>query len=181
MAGQDGAAAGGRKPWRPRGFTRLSVAAAPAVGGAGARRGIAESRLIADWATIVGADLAQFVRPVKISHGGRGGLGATLVVAADGARAAEAQHLAGVIVEKVNQVYGYAAVSRLRVVQTGDAAPQGLAEPATGWDGPPPMDAPPSAVVSRVADEDLRAALARLEANIRRKAAAGAAEKPGDA
>lgn len=173
MTREDGARTGGRKPWRPRGFVRVSAAAGPALGGAGAKRGIAEARLIADWPAVVGADLARGLTPVKISHSARdGGFGATLVVAADGARAVEAQHLAPAIVERVNQVYGYAAVSRLRVVQTGgDAAPQGLAEPPGGWDGPPPMDPPPSAVVSKVADRDLRAALARLEANIRRKAA----------
>jgi hypothetical protein len=177
MAREDGAATGGRKPWRPRGFTRIAVAAAPALGGAGAKRGIAESRLIADWPAIVGADLARAVKPLKMTHAGReGGLGATLVVAAEGARAVEVQHLAAVIVEKVNQVYGYAAVSRLRVVQTGEAASAGLSEPQAEWRGAPPVDPPPSPVVSAVADDGLRAALARLEANIRRKAAAEAGE-----
>jgi hypothetical protein len=63
-------------------------------------------------------------------------------------------------------------VSRLRVAQNG-AGWGGLAEDAAPWSGPPrpAFASPPSPAISAIADEGLRAALARLEANIRARAA----------
>lgn len=172
MAREDGASQGPRKPYRKPGFAQAGAAAAPVLRSAGAKRGFAEHRLLSAWVSIVGAELGAACRPVKVAYGGReGGLGATLVVAADGARAVEAAHLADRIVERVNQVYGYRAITRMRVVQTG-APETGLAEGAAAFDRAPPVDLPPSDDILRIEDLDLRAALARLEANIRRKTGA---------
>lgn len=121
----------------------------------------------------MGADIAEACLPVRMSwpKGGRGesGGGATLTVEASGARAPEVQHDAARIVERVNQVCGWRAVTRLRVVQSGGRAP----------DAPPPapvavratgLDAAVSPDISAIADDDLKRALAQLEANIRARA-----------
>ncbi len=160
-----------------RGFARASVIAAPLTKAAGARRGFAEHRLLTDWPTVAGAEFAQVCRPVKVSYRGKdASLGATLVLAAEGARAPEVEHMGPRIVERVNQVYGYRAISRVKVVQiaAGSAGEGGLERAQAAFDGPPPLDTPASADISAVENDGLRAALARLEANIRRKAARAA-------
>jgi len=176
MTAQHGApGAGGKR--RMRGFARASVIAAPLTRAAGAQRGFAEHRLLTDWPTVAGAAFAQACRPVKVSYRGKdAGLGATLVLAADGAQATEVAHMAPQIIERVNQVYGYRAISRVKVVQiaAGAGGGDGFSEAQAAFDGPPPLDSPASPDISQVQDDGLRAALARLEANIRRKAARAA-------
>jgi hypothetical protein len=112
-------------------------------------------------------------RPVRISHGRRHeGLGGTLVVAAPGPLVPEVTHMADRIAERVNRVYGYRAIARIRVqadhaapLQASPAAPM-LAETGTGWRNDAPLV---SSDVAQIGDSDLRTALARLEANIRRR------------
>jgi hypothetical protein len=168
MARQDGATGARRKG---RGFTPAAKAAAPLLRGAGAKRGFAEQRLMTQWPALVGPALATLCRPVKMSFRRGDGLGATLVVEAEGPAALEIQHQAPALAERVNAVYGYRAVERIKVVQT---APRGgasgfLGEPAPAFEGPPPLDGPVSPDISGVENPGLRAALARLEANIRRR------------
>ncbi len=169
MAWHSGAGRGPGK--RGRGFAAAADAARPLLRGAGARRGFAEHKLIAEWRTIMGDALADACRPVKMRfRRGDAAFGATLVVEAEGPRALEAQHLSQRIVERVNQVYGYRAVERLHVVQTARDAPHpALAEAPAAYAAPPPVDPAPSPLISAVEDEGLRAALARLEANIARR------------
>jgi hypothetical protein len=169
MGGEDDARPVRRKGGG-RGFARAAAALTPALRAAAGSRGIAEHRLLTDWDAVVGPEFAALCRPVRIEHRprrGDAGLGGTLVVAAGGAVAPEVLHLAAVLVERVNAAYGYRAVSRLRLSQTETgwgAAAVAAAEP------PAPFAAAPSPLISTVADEGLRAALARLEANIRRRA-----------
>lgn len=172
VGAQDGTRRGLRKTRGTRGFCRASDAVAPALREAGARRGFAEHRILTQWRDIAGAELARLTRPVRISYRGHApGLGATLVVVAEGAVAHEVNHLAGSIVERVNRVCGHRAIARLRVVQT---AGLGVA-PAPA--APPPaadMLLPPSPALAVVHDDGLRAALARLERNIRGRARSAA-------
>lgn len=166
-------AAGPEGKRRMRGFARAGVIAAPLMRAAGAPRGFAEHRLLTDWPTVAGVVLAQTCRPVRVSYRGKdAGLGATLVLAVDGARATEVEHMGPRIVERVNQVYGYRAISRIRVVQiaAGSLGESVLSEAQARFDVPPPLESRPSADICAVQDDALRVALARLEANIRRKA-----------
>lgn len=175
MAAENGADRRWRK--RSRGFVSAAAVAAPVVTAAGAARGFADRRLIAEWPSIAGPEIARLCQPVEISHRGKQArLGATLVVTAPGALAPEVSHMAERIVERVNAVYGYRAVTRLRVVQTGaaggawraaEAHAAGFAEPAAGFEPAPALDAPPSADICAVGDASLREALALLERNIR--------------
>jgi hypothetical protein len=171
MASYSGGRRDQGKGRRGRGFAQAARAASPLLGGVGVKRGFAERRLITEWRSIVGEELARACRPLKMQfRRGDGALGATLIVAAEGARAVEAQHLSDRIVERVNQVYGYRAVARLKVVQAARAGVEAdaLAEPAAAFT-PPPVDPRPSPLISGVEDDSLRAALARLEANIGRR------------
>ena len=153
---------------------------------AGAKRGFAEFRLLTEWRAVVGEALAAICRPVKVAYGGRGGigLGATLVVAAEGARAPEVEMQSAMIMDRVNAFYGYRAVSRLAIDQSRaplvEEARRGLAEDAAPFERAPGGVTP----AKGVADEGLALALGRLEANIKAKAAKSAnagAPKPHDA
>ena len=85
--------------------------AAPAL----QKRGLAETRIVTHWPEIIGAELAASACPEKIT--GRGGDGGTLHIRVDGALALELQHLAPLVIEKINGFFGYKAVARLRLTQ----------------------------------------------------------------
>ncbi len=168
MVGDNGAQRPqGKRPRRSGGgFRRASLAAEPALAGAGAKRGFAEHRLLTQWRPLMGAEFGAACRPLRISWRGREtGAGATLVVEASGARAPEVQHDAPRIAERVNQILGWRAVARVKVVQSGGAA--ALAEPEAPFEAAPRLDAAPSSDISAIEDAGLRGALARLEAHIR--------------
>ena len=84
----------------------------------------------------------------------------------EGPAALEIQHLSAVILERVNRFFGWQAIGRIALRQ----APLRRREP------PAPPPPPDPAVAARIAaslpaieDEDLRQALARLGAAIKRK------------
>lgn len=171
MAGERAEA--GRR--RGRGFAHAGALMRQSLVEAAASRGFAEPDVLIRWDAIMGAHLAALCRPVAVRYGRRGGLGATLVVRAPGARATEIEHLAPEILDRVNAHYGYRAVSRLRIEQEG-AAPAGLAEeaepfapaPRPGSRRQPGADHLRAAerLAEGVADPDLRRALARLGAHV---------------
>jgi len=163
----------GRRRGRP--FHRAGEALGRRLSEAAAKRGFAEPDVLIRWAEIVGADLARDCQPVRITYGRAApGLGATLLVQANGARATEIEHRVPQIVERVNAFYGYRAVSRIRLTQaTGRAGqPGGFAEDAPGFSGKPPVPPPPDAAATAraaelardIRDPVLRAALIRLGA-----------------
>jgi hypothetical protein len=80
------------------------------------RRGLAEARLLTDWATVVGPLLATRCHPIRLSPrpDGRGG---TLVLHVNGAAALELQHSEPQILDRINGYFGYDAVARLRLIQ----------------------------------------------------------------
>src|SRR5918997_4171912 len=94
------------------------------LGPALAAQGFAASDVIAAWADIVGARLAGFTQPIRIDWP-RGAARdrdtrpepATLVVRVEGAFALEMQHLAPVIIERVNAHYGWRCIGRLVLKQ----------------------------------------------------------------
>lgn len=163
--GRKGNAAGAPQR-RARGFLRAAELAPNALKQAGARRGFAELRLLTEWRAVVGEALSAHCRPLNVSYAGASpGLGATLVVAATGARAPEIEMQKALIIERVNAFYGYRAVSRLKIDQRRAPA-SGFAEAPAEFT---PAPAPPAAPVDGVGDERLALALGRLGANIQRK------------
>lgn len=133
-----------------------------------ARQGFASTELVTHWNDIVGAEIAAHCEPMRIKWPRGGDMEApepaTLILRVEGPVAIEIQHLAPVILERVNRFFGWRAVGRLALRQ----AP--LARRAA-----PPVRPPPDpeltarlAATLDVADEDLRNALARLGAAIKR-------------
>lgn len=131
-----------------------------------AKRGFAQSRLLTEWEAVVGAQIADLARPLRLSHAAQEGLGGTLTIGVLGVRALEAQHVEPTIIERVNAHYGYRAVARIRIAQLGAEAFE-KAQPAPATPDPTPEQAKRlKDTVSSVADDELRDALERLGLNI---------------
>lgn len=135
-----------------------------------AKRGFAEPEVLMRWPEIVGGAVSSACRPVKVSYGASHSLGATLIVEVDGARAPEVEAMSPRILERINQYYGYRAVSRMRITQTG--AP-GFAEAQAGFAGKAEDDRYPTHAGARgeaarlaatIKSPRLRATLGRLGA-----------------
>ena len=138
-----------------------------ALGDAFARQGFASTELITRWADIVGPEIAAHSQPEKIRWPrpveGQPAEPATLALRVEGPAAVEIQHLAPVVLARVNQFFGWQAVGSLRLRQ----APLRRSERK-------PLPAPDREAAARIAatlpeinDEKLRNALARLGAAIK--------------
>ncbi len=154
-----------------RGFKRTATLLNDQIRQAGESRGFAVSRLLTHWAEIAGQDIAAIARPVNVGYG-KGGFGATLTVLTTGPQAPMLEMQKEHLRDKVNAVYGYNAINRIRITQT---APTGFAEGQASFDHKPKQAKPVISTeiaaeadkVSRdVHDEDLRAALERLGRNV---------------
>ena len=155
-----------------RGFARTSTLLQKRIRRASETRGFAQSRLLTHWAEIVGADIAAIARPVNVSYG-RQGMGAAHTVLTTGAQAPMLEMQKEKLREKVNAVYGYNAISRIRITQT---APTGFAEGQVDFDHRPKnatAKAPDPAIraeaeqlAAPVGDTSLRSALEALGQNV---------------
>lgn len=155
-----------------RGFKRTSKLLEDRIRQAGESRGFAVSRVLTHWSEIVGADMAQIARPVDIRYG-RQGFGATLTVLTTGAQAPMLEMQKEQLRARVNAVYGYNAISRVRITQT---APTGFAEGQVAFQSrqDPEKDKQPSPEIhekavkatSDIGDGDLRTALEKLAENV---------------
>lgn len=113
------------------------------------KRSPASMQVMADWESIVGADLARVTAPKKLFSG-------TLSIVCHGPVAMELQHLSDMLIARINTHLGRTAVTRLRLVQ--DILPQ------------PPAIQPPRRLALREAERavesippgELRDALERL-------------------
>lgn len=158
-----------------KGFARTSSLLTGRIRAASESRGFAQSRLLTQWAEIMGKDVSSISRPVDVSYG-RGGIGATLTLLTTGSHAPMLEMQKEQLRAKVNGVYGYNAIARVRITQT---AATGFAEGQVAFD-PVKPDTEEIAVdpqirqqaakaASPVHDAGLRDALAQLGENILRK------------
>lgn len=138
------------------------------VGPAFAAQGFASSDILAAWPDIVGERLARVSRPQRLEWPRRI-RGAdpqsrpepgTLVVRIEGAFALEMQHLAPLIVERLNAHYGWRCVGRIGLRQ--DRVGRGRSAPAAVPAPDPERRAEVREAVAVIADEGLREALDRL-------------------
>lgn len=157
------------------GFRRADSLLQGRIRDASASRGFAQSRLLTQWAEIAGPQIAAISRPVEVSYG-RGGIGATLVLLTTGSHAPMLEMEAPKLRERVNAVYGYNAISRIRVTQTaptgfadGQVAFQHATSEFTPPEPSPEIRAKAAEQIGPVSDEGLRTALERLAANIMSK------------
>ena len=80
-------------------------------------RGFTIAKVLTHWEEIVGSKISTIAIPVKVGHEARG-LGSTLTILCVGAHAPMLQTMLPEIRDKVNSVYGYSAISRVRITQT---------------------------------------------------------------
>ena len=157
-------------PRRRKGFERTSSLLSTRIRKTGEARGFAVTRVLTHWAEIVGENTASIAKPVDVSYG-RGGMGATLTVLTTGAQAPMLEMQKDQLREKVNAVYGYNAIARVRITQT---APTGFAEGQAQFT-PAPKHKPvvdekicarATEATADVADTGLRDALEKLAQNV---------------
>ena len=94
-----------------KGFKRTDSLLSAKIRQASETRGFAQSRLLTQWAEIVGQDVAAISRPVEVSYG-RGGMGATLTLLTTGANAPMLEMQKEQLRAKVNAIYGFNAIAR---------------------------------------------------------------------
>ena len=147
----------------------LSVLLSDVFSDAYAKQGFAARELVTRWADIAGPDIAKYCEPLKLQWPrpveGQPQEPATLVLRVDGPMALEIQHSSDVILQRVNRFLGWSAVGRLALRQA----------PLVRRNRPAPLPPPDPKSVAKVAesltaieDDDLRGALARLGAAIKR-------------
>jgi hypothetical protein len=138
------------------------------VGESFARAGFASAELVTRWADIVGADIAAHSEPMKIQWtrpaDGEEREPGTLVLRVEGPGAIEIQHLGEVICERVNRFLGWRAVARLALRQ----APLRRGERKAARDLDAAATTQVAETLSDIRDDDLKSALARLGAAIKR-------------
>ena len=137
-----------------------------------ARQGFGQSDVILNWDDIAGARLAANSQPIKLQwpprpqgrHPDAAPQPATLLIRVESGFALELQHMAGVLIERINAHLGWRCVGRLSFKQgpidrlarskprRGVLTAEALAAAAPAADG--------------VGDERLRAALTRLGAHV---------------
>ncbi len=132
-----------------------------------AKQGFASTELVTRWADIVGVEIAAHSQPEKIQwprppQGGAPQPG-TLVLRVEGPTAVEIQHLAAVILERVNRFFGWQAVGGLRLRQAPLRRAQRQPHPAPDLEAAARI----AAGLPEIQDENLRNALARLGAAIK--------------
>ena len=147
----------------------LSVLLSDVFSDAYAKQGFAARELVTRWAEIAGPEIARHSEPLKIQWPrpveGQPQEPATLVLRVEGPTALEIQHASDALLQRVNRFFGWSAVGRLALRQA----------PLSRRDRPARPPGPDATTVAKVAetlsaveDEELRAALARLGASIKR-------------
>jgi hypothetical protein len=164
---------------RVRGFEATSGLLKDQIRKVGESRGFAHSRILTHWPEIAGEDMARVTRPVKVGYG-REGMGATLTLLTTGSNAPMVEMQKERLREKVNAVYGYAAISRILITQTAATGfAEGQVEFIAAPKAPKAPDAEVQAEAARTAapiqNDALRMALEAMGQNIltRRKSKEG--------
>ncbi|CAP55268.1 DUF721 domain-containing protein [Gluconacetobacter diazotrophicus] len=120
------------------------------------RQSPAAAQIMADWADIVGPDLARCTVPRRLSAG-------VLTLGCAGPVAMELQHLAPELIARINRACGRDAVRSLKLVQ--DMVPGAPPPPR-----PARRDPPPPLPIPDMPDGPLKDALGALGARVRERA-----------
>ena len=142
------------------------------------KRGFVEAGVLTDWPVIVGPVLAAETRPMKLSFPRNARSNGTLQIRVTSAFATELQHLAPLVIERINRYFGYGAVARLTLSQGPVISP-----PRTKRNKM--LDPDPEALerletcVTAIEDKELRVALAGLGRDVAsRQATRNLARRP---
>ena len=139
----------------------IAAVTAPWLAKPAAKRGLRDARLMAEWGSIVGAELAGRTRPEKLDRRGRNG---TLRLVVAPGWAVEVQHLEPLIIQRINQFFGAGVVTRLALKQGPVSAPasaeQGEERPRR--EATPAQERALADACAKVEDRELAAVLERL-------------------
>jgi hypothetical protein len=134
------------------------------------KRGFIEMSVLRHWPEIIGTALAAWCQPEEIKfprHSGSSGRrDGKLILRVTSGRALEVQHLTPNIIAKVNQLFGYQAITQIAIRQGAlppPAAPRRKFTPPTAADEAAALQS-----VNTIGDAQLKQALARLGAAIAR-------------
>lgn len=118
-------------------------------------QGLAGSKIISDWASIVGPELARRSVPEKLSFPAGKKSGGTLMISVENGFATELQHMQPIILERLASYFGYKAIVKLGITHNWPAArPAEAKKPAKA-----PLPADCSRMADEVEDDELKAAL----------------------
>ncbi len=139
----------------------LSALALKSAAKALKKRGFVQGAIVGRWVEIVGEALAAVSMPERLVFPTNDAMGATLHIKVAGPLALELQHLAPIVIERINSHFGYGAVAEIRLHQ-GLVTHRPRPKPAV-----PPKIAPAeehrlAGLVRGVRDEGLQSALADL-------------------
>lgn len=140
--------------------------------------GFSAAALLTDWAMIVGEEIAAVATPERlkwpravairedVEAGAEGRPGAVLVLRVNPARALDIEYKSQQIVERINGYFGYRAVAELRLKQAPlDRRAKNV--PSAPALATPAASAPTAAPeLSAIANDRLRAALAKLKCGL---------------
>ena len=100
-----------------KGFKQAASLIAKRVKEASETRGFAQVRLLTHWEEVAGKDTAKIAQPAKVNFNKKG-LGATLTLICNGANAPFVEMEKEQIRIRVNSVYGYNAITEIKITQT---------------------------------------------------------------
>jgi hypothetical protein len=149
----------------------IADVAAPSLARLFGKRGLANMEILAHWPEIVGAELGAVCAPEKIVWPRAAAqadaepdvqAGAVLHIRVEGPQAVELQHRTDEIIARINQLFGFRAIEKIRIVQAPLASPQRHA-------APPAAEKPNPGTGPNHQDKPLDAALARLERGIKKR------------
>jgi len=147
------------------------------VGGIAFRRfGFVQSAIVSRWSEIVGERYARVSSPESIRFPAGRKSGGVLTLLVEGAHSPLLQHLAPLIIERVNRFFGHQAVSRV-VFRQGRPLPVAQTPPR------PQLRAVPKELgegLRQIADPELRACLESLAASLSASSGAPTVEPVAD-
>ncbi len=146
-------------PRRRKGSLRALTELTAKISGPVLRRhGFAQDQLIARWPEIAGPVLSSVSLPIKLSFPPSKKRGGTLTIQVEGPYALQMQHIQDLLLERVNQFFGYRAVERIRLMQGEVPRPAARSSVPSG----PSIALPPE--VLAMPDGPLKEALVQLAA-----------------
>jgi len=154
---------------RPISAKPLSLLLSDVFADAYAKQGFAARELVTRWGEIAGPEIAAHSEPLRMQWPrpveGQPPAPATLVLRVEGPMALEIQHSSDVILKRVNRFFGWSAVGKLAFRQAPLTRRRRPARPAPP---DPKTVAKVAETLGEIEDDQLRAALARLGAAIKR-------------
>ena len=155
---------------RKHGFKKASVLLKKNIQKASESRGFAQSRVLTHWSEIVGEEISSVSIPTKVSYK-TDGLGATLTILTSGSSGPILEMQKEFIRNKINAVYGYNAVQKIKITQSSPLAlirKNENPKSRTSKKNKPKVEISTSLekAVNEIDDKNLRQALEELAINV---------------